>query len=219
MSVKTIEISRLARVICDRLPDTSEDERSISLEIYRQLSSGEPITPESLAEPMEMDETTVKQLLAGAALKGNTYYDEGKIVGFLGLATLPMKHRMTIDDVQLYTWCAWDGLFIPFVLGKTAQLELPCLQTGTTVSLTVSEEGISRVDPDGAVMSFLEPESELLSDHPETVISSFCHHIHFLASREAGEQWTSGNPGTFILELDDAFELGRLTMRAHFGLE
>ncbi len=219
MSVKTAEISRLARVICDRLPDASEDEKKLSLEIYRQLSRGEPTTPESLAEPMEMDETTVKHLLAGAALKGNTYYDEGKIAGFGGLATLPMKHRMTIDDVQLYTWCAWDGLFIPFVLGKTVQLESPCPQTGTPVSLTVSEQGISHVNPDGAVMSFLEPESDLLSDNPETIISSFCHHIHFLASREAGEQWTSGNRGTFILELDDAFELGRLTTREHFGLE
>ncbi len=93
MSVTTAEIGRLAHVICDRLPDASEDEKKLSLEIYRQLSRGEPITPESLAEPMEMDGTTVKQLLAGAALKGNTYYDKGKIAGFGGLATLPMKHR------------------------------------------------------------------------------------------------------------------------------
>jgi hypothetical protein len=31
--------------------------------------------------------------------------------------------------VTLYAWCAWDTLFIPELLGRTARVESSCLET------------------------------------------------------------------------------------------
>jgi hypothetical protein len=33
--------------------------------------------------------------------------------------------------------------------------------------------------------------------------------VHFFRDREAGEQWIAAHPGTFLLSLDAAFDLGR----------
>lgn len=48
------------------------------------------------------------------------------------------------------------------------------------------------------------------------MIESFCHFVHFFASREAGEAWADAHQGTFLLSLDEAFELGRLVNRRNF---
>jgi hypothetical protein len=39
------------------------------------------------------------------------------------------------------------------------------------------------------------------------VIESFCHFVHFFASRQAGQQWAAGHPGTFLLTLAEAADL------------
>ena len=57
------------------------------------------------------------------------------------------------------------------------------------------------------MVSFLSPEGRFDGN----VITSFCHFIHFFASRRAGEQWIARHPGTFLLSLADAFELARLS--------
>ena len=48
------------------------------------------------------------------------------------------------------------------------------------------------------------------------VIQTFCHFVHFFTSGEAGESWTAEHPGTFLLSLEDAFELGRLVNARNF---
>jgi hypothetical protein len=40
-------------------------------------------------------------------------------------------------------------------------------------------------------VSFLTPDQGFDAD----VIQSFCHFVHFFASREAGETWTAEHPG------------------------
>ena len=61
--------------------------------------------------------------------------------------------------------------------------------------------------PDGVVVSFLSPERRFDGN----VITSFCHFVHFFASRQGGEQWVERHPGTFLLSLPDAIELARLS--------
>src|SRR2546422_6561781 len=49
--------------------------------------------------------------------------DEGRVLGFGGLAAAPMHHRLEVDGRTLWTWCAWDSLFIPEILGKRARVD------------------------------------------------------------------------------------------------
>jgi len=121
-------------------------------------------------------------------------------------------HRLQVDGRELFAWCAWDTLFLPSILDATAHVESACPTTGETISLVVSPESVVEVSHPGAVVSFLLPERDFDAD----VIQSFCHFVHFIASREAGEEWTAEHPGTFVLSLEEAFELGRLVNGLNF---
>ncbi len=63
-------------------------------------------------------------------------------------------------------------------------------------------------------MSFLLPDAEAMN---VSVITSFCHYVHFFRSRDAAQPWLSQQPETFLLPLADAFELGRLVNQTRYG--
>jgi alkylmercury lyase len=51
----------------------------------------------------------------------------------------------------------------------------------------------------------------------EDVIRSFCHHVLYLAAEEAGRRWMATHPGTFLLSVEQAFEVGRRFNLGRFG--
>lgn len=71
-----------------------------------------------------------------------------------------------------------------------------------------------RADPADAVVSFLSPDEPWADD----VITSFCHYVLFFSSPEAGARWVAEHPGTFVLTLTEAFELGRRVDLYRFGV-
>lgn len=74
-------------------------------------------------------------------------------------------------------------------------------------------DGARDASPAGAVLSFLRPDRPFDAD----AISSFCHFVHFFVSVDVAKEWTAKHPGTFILSLEQGFELARLVNRAVFG--
>src|SRR5438034_10661042 len=110
---------------------------------------------------------------------------------YWGLALPDMGHRLLVDGRTLYTWCAWDSLFIPAILQRTAQVESQCPETGQDIRLTVSPNGVEELRPSGVVMSFLNPNAVKVR---EDVIVHFCHYVHFFSSSDASSRWTAKNP-------------------------
>src|SRR2546425_3271398 len=132
------------------------DEQRLGLEIYRQLTQGEPVLRSKLAEALEAPTDTVDELLGHANLKSLTYMDkQGRIIGFGGLAVREMPHRFKVDGRTLYTWCAWDSLFIPVIFGVAAEVESPMPGSSATVRLSVAPDGVNRLEPRTAVTSCL----------------------------------------------------------------
>ncbi|MGH8636888.1 MAG: organomercurial lyase, partial [Burkholderiales bacterium] len=114
---------------------------------------------------------------------------------------------------------AWDGLFIPTVLGAAADVSSPDPDTRELVRLTVSPSGIERAEPNDAVVSFPLPERGDFDESAENIIGGFCHSVFFFTSRESGERWRANHEATFLYSLDDAFQLGRRLVRKQFGHE
>ena len=135
------------------------------------------------------------------------------MVGFWGLALRDMPHRFQVDGRQLTTWCAWDSLFIPEILGKTAEVQSTCPATGDTISFTVGPDRIESFSPASARVSFLSPGAAFDAD----VVMSFCHYVLFFSSEEAGKRWCADHADTFLLTVDEAHEIGRLVNKARFG--
>ena len=177
-----------------------------------------PVSDNEIAQVQSRDVHDVSALLQTPALDSLIYRDDdGLIVGFGGLAVVPMNHRFRVNGRTLYTWCAWDALFLVDVLNVRAEIESTCPQTGTAIHVTVSRAGVERIEPKEAVISFLFPDAPLFEQSAGQTIASFCHYVHFLASPEVAEQWTAKHEGTFALSVDDGFRLGRMHNDARFG--
>ncbi|MCZ6691099.1 MAG: alkylmercury lyase MerB [Planctomycetota bacterium] len=212
MQSSTASFQELAKGILSVLPKLDSDGRRVSIQLYRLLAKGEPVSNQSLAEAAQVPPQTIDRLLD--SWPGVYRNDEGEVVGYWGLAIQDTEHRLDVDGKTLYTWCAWDTLFIPQILQKTANVESKCPVTGVPVRLTVGPEGVRASDPVEAVVSLLVPDPEEFEDN---IISSFCHHILFFKSAGVAADWVAQHEGTVIISLDEAFDLGRLKNEAQYG--
>jgi len=128
-----------------------------------------------------------------------------------------MPHRFNLNGRRLYSWCAWDSLFIPVVLGQTAEVESLAPGGSGLVRLRVGPDRIERIEPEGAVMTFLLPTAETFQADALKAMASFCHYIFFFPDRDSATAWTAGHPDTMVISIHDAFELGRQTVAARWG--
>ncbi len=218
MVTQTTNFDRAAAMMAS-VPKFSEDGRRLARELYQQLSQGEPVARDSLADAVGVSAGEVTALLEGDQFRGWVFYDdEERVIGFRGLAIVSMPHQFVVAGRMLYTWCAMDSLFIPELLGKPARVKTQDPRSGGTIKLNVTPEGIESVEPEDTVMSIVVADVEVLKTNPAKVMSAFCHHIYFLESPEVGTEWASEHgKGAFVVSLAEAFELGRLFNKAQFG--
>lgn len=202
MSTHRVDLDDLAAAIgsSPRLDPTGQH---LAVSLYRALAEGRPVSVTALAQHSGLGEATVSATLA--TWPGVFTDDVGSVVGFWGLALAETAHGYATGGRQLYTWCAWDTLFITPILQQLAEVSSFCPVTRTPVSLTVGPEGVRRVEPADTAVSFLSPAQPWADD----VITTFCHYVLFFASPAAGGRWVDDHPGTFLLSVPDAFEVGR----------
>jgi len=213
--VKTLTV--LASDLLARLPTMTGEEQRLGLEIYRQLAQGEPVLRSALAEALEAPTDTVDELLGHPNLRSLTYTDkQGRIIGFGGLAVPEMPHRFKVDGRTLYTWCAWDSLFIPVILGAEAEVESPVPGSSALVRLRVAPDGVNRLQPRTAVMSLLLPTAQTFQADALKAIASFCNYVFFFPNQDAAAAWTKSHPDTTFMSVSDAFELGRRMVSARW---
>jgi alkylmercury lyase len=200
------------------LPAFSPEDQRAAVALYRKLAQGRPLEVGDVAEALAVSVDEARSLLERPSLKAFVYADDqGRVVGFGGLAAAPMHHRFTVNGRTLWTWCAWDSLFIPEILGETAHVESPDPGTGELVRLTVSPTRVEAVEPRGAVVSFLLPDARDFDTTAANVVAKFCHFVFFFASQGSGERWVARHPGTFLYSVDDAFALAKQLNAQNFG--
>jgi alkylmercury lyase len=211
MRQAAVSLEELADRIVGAIPRFEPTSRRVAVGLYRLLAEGSPVSVGRLAEILDMPGEAISPILS----RYPVFYDEqGAIIGFGGLTVAKMPpHLFRVDGRTLYVWCAWDSLFIPGILGKTAEVTSLDPFTRGSISLTVAPDGVQHVRPETTVVSFLTPDRTFDRD----VIVNFCHFVHFFRSSEVGEAWTAQHPGTFLLSVEDAFALGRLTNAQNFG--
>ena len=208
-----LNLGDLAASIVRCFPNLDGLEQRLSLELYRLLANGQPVARGTLAERLKIPLENVNRVLD--TWPGVFPDSRGRVVGYWGLA-LPAAHasphRFTIDGQVLSAWCAWDTLFLPQLLGRTAQIESTD-PTGMKVSLTVSPHHVESIDPIGSRMSLLLPDCKGVQ---KDVLTTFCHFVHFFPSRDVAKSWTAQHPGTFSMSIHEAYILARLKNEAQY---
>lgn len=125
------------------------------------------------------------------------------------LTLRPTEHRFRVRGNDLFTWCGFDALFLPIMLGERAAVASTCPVTGEPIRL--------RVEPDGTVSAAV-PNSAAVGIVGEEVTSccqvagpgsAICAQMPLFASRQAGERWQVEHRGVGIVDLADAREIAR----------
>ncbi len=198
------DLDQLARIFVEAFPRLDVDDQGLAITLYRLLAEGEPVSRERLARAFARPAKAVSHTISQWP---GVFYDESDhIIGFLGLTIKETRHRLQVNGITVYTWCAWDTLFLPQLLNATATVTSTCAATGEEIRLTVSPSRIEAVDPHDIVVSFLTPDEHELR---ENIITSFCPFVYFFRSRKDGGAWVAEHDGTFLLSLDDAFIVGK----------
>ena len=212
------DLETIHRSVIAAFPRLSVQNQRLGLTLYRLLLDDQVVRVEQLASVLNLPTREVVSRLDDAAMRCQTLYDEHRrIVGFGGLSTRQTIHRIEIAGVERFTWCAWDGLFIPQLMNvHPALIESQCPMTGAVIRVTVTTDGVSNSTND-PVMSFTLPDPKQCSASTEQSISCFCDRVRFLESAQAGAAWINGRADSCLLTLGDAFELGQHYNMARFG--
>lgn len=200
-----------------RTPAPTPSERRAGLVLLRALSRGAPVTVDGFADALGTSVDAAEQLWKASALSRLTVTaDDGSISGFAGLSVTETPHRMIVGDRVLWTWCAYDTLFLPALLDATATVESHDPETGQVIRLTVSPRCVEAADPAESVVSMVRPEAWDLAS-AACVIASVCNHSHFHTSRTTGGRWRIRRPQTILLPLEEAFQFGKRSNSHRFG--
>jgi len=141
-----------------------------------------------------------------------------RIVAYWGLsipAAYSSPHTLSMNGRTFSAWCAWDTLFLPQLVGHTADIESASPgDTGIVrLTLTITPQQVKRVEPVTAQMSVLVPD---VQEMRKNIVTSFCHFVHFFPSRQVADLWTAKHPGTFLVSIHEAHVLAGLKNEAQY---
>ena len=176
--------------------------------ILHTLAEGRPASPEEVAEATGVPLDDVTNIFTQLRAGGSEFDHRGNIVG-MALTLNPTPHRFRIDGRKLYAWCSLDTLFLPALVGRTAEVESSCPVTGEEVRLTVSADGVEGVQPARAMLSIVAPgvTPSCGPGAPGGPQGPFCSNMHFFSSSEAASTWLAQHPGAAVLTVAEAYEL------------
>jgi hypothetical protein len=149
------------RQIYDAIPqDALEHDLRVTIKTIQALSRGNPVPPEQLAEIWEMPIEHVSSILERASVNGQAQVDaQGNLIGGV-LSLVPTTNRIAFDGDELYAWCAYDAIYAPGVVGKTANIVSEDPLTREPIKVTISPSGVQNVQPAGAVVSVVNANTD-----------------------------------------------------------
>lgn len=198
-------------------PAFSPAQSRVLIATWRAVAEGAPVTPERIAgiaadSGLSAEEAT--EFLTWMSEKD----EAGNILGTMGLTQIDgSPAKFTVDGHELHAWCALDTFFLPLMLNKTADVEVPAA-SGEVIRLRIGPERVESVEPAGAVMTTVVPkisETEGV-ESVEGIWNIFCHYSLFFRSWGEAEAFASDKDlEIIVLPIEDAYEVAS---RAFAGL-
>lgn len=202
----------ISAAVVAAFPKLSEVEQRVSVAIYRLLSKARPVTVDQITSASGIPPEAVDAMLSG--WHGVDRDVDGAVIGFWGLSLSRTTHRLRVRGNDLHTWCAWDTLFLPALLGDLAAVESTCPATGKQISLRVEPSRLTAALPSSVALSFVIPRE---ADLRKSIVETFCCHVRFFVSSVAASAWVAERPGTFVVTLEEAWQIGCARNAAQFA--
>ncbi len=174
-----------------------------AVKIIRLMARGRPVSIEEMATETRMPLGETKAFLTRL---GGEFDHDGNLAG-LGLTMKRTPHRFLVNRHKLYAWCAFDSFIFPLILNQTARVESIDPVTREKIRLTITPEGVERVEPNSTVLSWSTKVD--LAD----IRGSVCAFGHWFSSPVTASKYAAKHPGTVILTLDEVQKMGRIISR------
>ena len=143
-------LDQISTAVIDAFPKLSRPEQRVALALYRLLAKGHPATVEQIAKASTVSPDAVREMIG--EWHGVQRSADGAVTAFWGLTLSKTKHRFRVGHRELHTWCAWDTLFLPPLLGATAEVESTCPASGARIDLRISPGRIEAVRPETVLL-------------------------------------------------------------------
>jgi len=164
----------------------------------RLLANGEPVSAEMVGSKLGIPKTIAQAVFDASRGKGE-WDSDGRLIGS-ALTLVPTRHRFRVMDNNLYTWCAYDTIFLPGLLGMTAEVVSPDPLNGDLIKLVITPKGPKTYTPKSAVLTIFQ------ASEPATgPTSAVCTNSHYFTSQASAVAWSHDRPGVSILTVEDAF--------------
>jgi alkylmercury lyase len=187
-----------------------QDQWSIIDTTLQLLSNGCPVPPDEIAIRLQVPPDTVISTLRGF---GAEFDKDGNVMG-VGLTLVPTPHVYEVNGRKLYTWCAVDALLFPIMLKHTAHIESLDPISGDKIRVTVTPDGVQKVDPESAVVSWVNSSVD-----PSNIRGSVCHYVYFFTSSETASKWIADHPGKMFYPVIDAFWAAKKIHNKYSGMQ
>lgn len=186
--------------------ENPKDLQKASLYIYRALASGKPISFASIADHLGTPLDAASRLLNLVPQSAIELDDDGHIVGFVGLSSTPTAHRFETADRSVYTWCVFDALFLPSLIGQSATLHTSCPNSHTDIEIMVTGSSVAAIAPDKPVMSLAKTDTKSCC---KDLRGAFCNQVNMFADQSAFDEWSLDRPNAISVSLSQAFALAQ----------
>ena len=193
-------------------PKFSPAQSKLLIGTWRAVAEGSPVTPERIAAIAA--ESGIKAEEATEFLGWMSEKDgAGNILGAVGLTQTDWSSiKFRVEGRELHAWCALDTFFLPLMLNKVVDVEVPAA-SGSSVKLRIGPERAELVEPKGATMTTVVPtafESAGI-EAVEGIWNIFCQHSLYFPSREEAERFADERRdlGVRVLSIEDAYEVAK----------
>lgn len=180
--------------------NTPEMQR-LSVALYRLLGRGAPVEHEKLGAACGISAERATQLLSEFPPTTVALDERGAILAFGGISLVPTHHRFVCKDVELYTWCVFDGLFLPEILGETATLVTHCPGSGAELTVELAPGKVRAARPSDCVMSIVSPDIKACCDN---LRKAFCDHVNLFKDERTFRIWSRNRQDVGCLTLEEA---------------
>jgi len=175
------------------------------------LAEGQPISLQMLQERLKTDKDTSDSIFSQIGEGGGELDQDGNIVG-LALSLVETPHRIKLNGKDFYAWCSLDTMFLPGLLGQSAEIESNCPVTGELIKVSINEKGLKSFEPAEAVLSIAMPGVSCSVPNAEKKAgvganSEACSQMHFFKDRQAAEKWVQDYEGVAIFTMKEAYRL------------
>jgi alkylmercury lyase len=195
------------------LAGTTTETQRLSVVLYRLLGRGAAVPREALAAATGLPPERVDALADALPPSSLERGADGAIVAFGGLSLAPTRHSFVAGGIQLHTWCVFDALFLPEILGQPAVLRTRCPASGAEFVVALLPGALAEPSPPGSVMSIVAADRSACC---ASIRHGFCDHVSLFRDEAAFAAWSRGRSDVSCVTLEEAQRLARARNRRRY---